>query len=139
MSIVTYLGCNFDVEVTEEMSDDPIEIGYFFSNENKRKDVTRHFTTQNIFEIFFLDSSIVWINQDYKENSLNNYHMAQKDFIALCDLLKQYLKPGEFCEIYPCWMDEELNPKEGEHTIYLDDYQMDEIEIYEKWLIRIER
>ena len=138
MSIATYLGCNFTVEITDEVTDDLIEIGCVFSEEDRKRVQQRHFTTQNVYEIE-LPNSIYQINHYQKKNSPNTYKKSQRDFIALCDLLKQHLKPGEYCEIYPCWLGEELKPSEGACTIRLDDYNIDEIEIYEKCLVRIEK
>ncbi|MBA9027441.1 hypothetical protein [Peribacillus huizhouensis] len=139
MSLATYLGCNFKVEITDEVTDDLIEISYIFSEEKDRRNVQKkHFTTQNVYEIE-LPNPIYWISHYQKKNSPHNYKKSQIDFITLCDLLKQYLKPGEYCEIYPCWLGEELEPNEGECTIRLDDYNIDEIEIYEKCLVRIEK
>ncbi|MFJ5763624.1 hypothetical protein ACIQAA_31955 [Neobacillus sp. NPDC093182] len=121
------------------MTDEPIEIGYFFSDENNRSDVQKkHFTTQNVYEIE-LPNPIWNVNYYQKKNSPHNYKKSKRDFIALCDLLKQYLKTGEYCEIYPCWLGEELESKEGNFIIRLDYYNIDEIEIYEKCLVRIEK
>lgn len=47
MSIATYLGCNFNVQITDEVTDEPIEIGYFFSDENNRSDVQKKNSPHN--------------------------------------------------------------------------------------------
>ncbi|GGI11516.1 hypothetical protein [Gottfriedia solisilvae] len=139
MSLATYLGCNFNVEITDKVTNEPIEIGYIFSEENNRRDVqSKHFSTQNVYEIE-LPNPIWQINHYQKKNYPRNYKKSQRDFISLCDLLKQYLKPGEYCEIYPCWLGEELEPNESECTIQLDNYNIDKITIYEKCLVRIEK
>jgi hypothetical protein len=137
MSLATYLGCNFNVEITDDVTDNPIEIGYIFSDENNRRDCqTTHFTTQNVYEID-LPNPIWGLNSYQKKNFPHNYKKSQRDFSALCDLLKTFLKPGEYCEIYPCWLGEELESREGEYTIRLDDFNLNEIDIYEKYLIKL--
>lgn len=139
MSIVNYLGCNFKVEVTDEKANEWIGIGYFFSNESNRKNVLKkHMSTLNVYEIE-LPNPIWQLHDDLKKFSPRKYHKSLNDLMNLCNMFKKLLNPGEYCEIYPCWIDEELEPKEADCIIRLDDYRIDEIEIFEKCLVRIER
>lgn len=140
MSLATYLGCNFNLEITDELSTyNSIDIGYIFSEEENRKNVKeKHFSTKNVYEIE-LPNPLYNLNVYQKKKDPHNYKKSQKDFIALCNFLKEHLNPGEFCEIYPCWLGEELEPKLGSLTIQLEDYNLDEIKIYEKYLVRLEK
>ncbi|TDK61762.1 hypothetical protein E2K98_12800 [Bacillus salipaludis] len=105
MSIATYLGCNLNLEITDELTTyNLIDVGYIFSEEENRKNVKeKHFSTKNVYEIQ-LPNPLYDLNVFQKKNNPRNYKKSKKDFIALCNFLNQHLNPGEYCEIYPCWL-----------------------------------
>ena len=102
MSLATYLGCNFNLEITDGLSTyNSIDIGYTFSEEENRKNVKeKHFSTKNVYEIE-LPNPLYNLNIYQKKKNPRNDKKLQKDFIALCNFLKEHLNPGEFCEIIP--------------------------------------
>jgi hypothetical protein len=108
MSIVNYLGCNFSLTYSEDNSDGKVLIGENFSDDRMRNSVKKHFTTKNIYEVFtdgYVGMSFDADNQDpylYKSNI-----EAKESFLELCDILAGYLKEGNYCELYTCWVGEE--------------------------------
>lgn len=56
MSIVTYIGLNFEVEVSDEITDAPIEIGYGLSEEENRLSVKENISKRNLFMKYWTEN-----------------------------------------------------------------------------------
>ncbi|WP_249315734.1 hypothetical protein [Bacillus sp. FJAT-49711] len=78
------------------------------------------------------------MNEFQKIHSPHNYEKSKKTFLYLCNLLKELLPQGDYCEIYICWLGEEDEEREDELKIDLNNLQIEAIDIYEKCFIRIE-
>lgn len=91
MSIATYIGLNFEVEISDEINDLPIEIIYGFSEEEHRIAVREsHFNTPFVYEVWeeastsfkeMTETSKQYYPQDFKE--------AKQAFIHLCEFLNE--------------------------------------------------
>ncbi|MFF2175568.1 hypothetical protein ACFVT8_03745 [Lysinibacillus sp. NPDC058147] len=139
MSIATYIGLNFPVKLNEYYTEDEVEIDYVFSDEEDRDVVKqKHFTTPYIYEIYEKGNPIWQMNAYQKIHSPHNYENSKKTFLYLCHLLKELLPQGDYCEVYICWLGEEDEEREGELKIDLNNPQIEAIDIYEKYFIRIE-
>ncbi|MFE3573201.1 hypothetical protein [Lysinibacillus sp. NPDC059133] len=139
MSIVTYIGLNFSVKLNEYYTGDEVEINYVFSDEEDRDVVKqKHFTTPYIYEVCEKGNHIWQMNEYQKIHSPHNYEKSKKTFLYLCHLLKELLPQGDYCEVYICWLGEEDEEREGELKFNLNNPQIEAIDIYEKYFIRME-
>lgn len=139
MSMVTYIGLNFPVKLNEYYTEDEVEINYVFSDEENRNVVKqKHFTTPYIYEVSEKNEPIWHMNEYQKIHSPHNYEKSKKTFLYLCHLLKELLPQGDYCEVYICWWGEEDEERENELKINLNNLQIEAIDIYEKYFIRIE-
>jgi hypothetical protein len=57
---------------------------------------------------------------------------SKKKLIELCKLMDEYLEKGDFIELYSCWVGEEDEKREGELTLELNNFDIDQIQIPEK-------
>lgn len=139
MSMATYIGLNFALKLNKYYTEDEVEIGYVFSDEESRNVVKqKHFTTPYIYEVSENGHPIWQMNEFQKIHSPHNYEKSKKTFLYLCNLLKELLPQGDYCEIYICWLGEEDEEREDELKIDLNNLQIETIDIYEKCFIRIE-
>lgn len=139
MSIVTYIGLNFSVKLNEYYKENEVEIDYVFSDEENRDVVKqKHFTTPYIYEVLEKGNPIWQMNEYQKIHSPYNYEKSKKTFLYLCHLLKELLPQGDYCEVYICWLGEEDEAREDELKINLNNPQIEVLNIYEKYFIRIE-
>lgn len=139
MSMVTYIGLNFEMKLNEHYTKDEVEIDYVFSDEENRKVVQqKYFTTPYLYEVAQKGHPIWEMNEYHKIHSPQNYEKSKKTFLYLCDFLKKLLSKGDYCEIYICWLGEEEEKHEGNLKIDLNNLQIDKTEIHEKCFIRIE-
>ncbi|WP_108671358.1 hypothetical protein [Peribacillus acanthi] len=139
MSMATYIGLNFEVKINEYYTEEEVEIDYVFSDEENRNVVQqKHFTTPYIYEVSEKGHPIWQMNEDQRIHSPHNYEKSKKTFLYLCDLLKQLLPKGDYCEIYICWLGEEDEEREKITEIHLNNLQIRSIDIEEKCFIRVE-
>lgn len=140
MSIVNYIGCNFTFP--KHLSDDSFSMEKGFLKDTDRNLVKRHFSTNYVYEVFFPHQ--VGVSFDAEEQ--NPYLKAskiesQKYFLALCELLKEYLEEGNYCELYTCWYGEEGEDRnyKFDQTINLKKIDIQNLSILEKTLITIKK
>ena len=111
MSIATYICLNFEVEVSDEIIDVPIEIGYCFSDEEYRLAVKeKHFKTQFIYEVMDRDNPFWAMNEYNLQYSPHNFEKAKKTFNQLCAFLNELIPEGDYCEFFICWLGDEHEP-----------------------------
>lgn len=83
----------------------------------------------------------MYFNEDYKrEFSMSNLK-AQKNFLVLCELIDRYIEEGDYCELYICWTgaEEEERNIELDQTIILNNFDINDIQLYEKTLLKIKK
>lgn len=135
MSLASYIGCNVKIPLSNDDSNDVILIGDCFSDEVHKINVKKHqFTTDNVYEV-----STGWgINiSEYTNYSIRTE--SKQKLIRLCEIMNQYLEQGDYFELYSCWIGEEIDNREGELTLQINNFDIDHIEIPEKTLVRFEK
>ncbi|MBX8946718.1 MULTISPECIES: hypothetical protein [Lysinibacillus] len=138
MSMATYIGFNFPVEIQDDYTENEIDIIYFFSVEENRQIVqAKHFTTPYVYEIETKGEPIWQMHNENKVSSPHNYEKAKKTFLHVCDFLKNFLSKGDYCEIYICWIGEEGEDHEKKFELSLYQLPVDEVEIDEKCLMML--
>ena len=140
MSIVNYLGCNFTFP--KHLSDDSFSMEQGFLEDEDRNLVKRHFSTNYVYEVFFPNGVGVFFDAEEQDPYLKASKIeSQKDFLALCELLKNYLEEGNYCELYTCWYGEEGEDRnyKFDQTINLNKIDIQNISILEKTLITIRK
>ncbi|MDK8643770.1 hypothetical protein ACQRXC_27405 (plasmid) [Niallia taxi] len=53
--------------------------------------------------------------------------------------MDNYIKKDDFFELYSCWVGEEADKREGETTLQINDFDINQINIPEKTLVRFEK
>ncbi|MFY0781363.1 hypothetical protein AB1K18_13950 [Peribacillus simplex] len=143
MSIVNYLGCDFILPLSDDDCTDEILIGSNFSEVQDRENVRKHFSTKYkyVYEIYSNEFVGIWFNDYYKSEYPKSNKEGQQNFKALCDLLDNHLSEGDHCQLYTCWVGDELDERkvEFDQTITLNNYDIGDIELYEKTLLVIKK
>ena len=60
-------------------------------------------------------------------------------FAEICKIMNSHLEEGDFFELYSCWVGEETEKREGEITLRINGFDIDQIEMPEKTLVRVEK
>ncbi|WP_456278799.1 hypothetical protein [Bacillus sp. AK128] len=141
MSIVNYLGCNFVLPV--DVSDEKVSFEEGFLEDQDRKMVKKHFTTNNIYEVYTdltVGISFIADNHDFYFKK-GDKEEAKESFLNLCSFLNRYLKDGEYCEFYTCWHGEEEEQRDHnfDQTIYLNNIDINNVSIMERTLLVIRK
>jgi hypothetical protein len=132
MSLASYIGCNVEIPLSDEDSDDLIIIGDCFSNKYHRENVKkRQFTTPYVYEV-----SSHWGIEISKHMSPKLLAESKEKLLELCKIMDSHLQEGDFFELYSCWLGEETEKRVGEITLRINDFDIDNIEIPEKTLVR---
>jgi hypothetical protein len=135
MSLASYIGCNIEIPLSNEQSDDLIIIGDCFSNEYNRRDVKKHqFTTPFVYEV-----SSDWGIEISEYMNQKTCAESKKKLIALCKIMDSYIDKGDCFELYSCWVGEEADKREGEITLRINNFDIEQIKMPEKTLVRFEK
>lgn len=132
MSLASYIGTNIEIPTDIEQGDlytEEFWIGDCFSSKYTKNDVKKtHFTTAYIYEV-----SSHWGIE------LSNDTSRSKEALHKLELLifhmRKYLSPGDYFELYSCWIGEETEKRNGSITVLIDELNWDTVEIPEKTLI----
>lgn len=110
-------------------------IGRCFASEDELKNVKKYqFTTPYVYEV-----SSHWGINIWKYTTSEICTESKKKLIELCEIMDSYLEKGDFFELYSCWVGEETESREGEITLQINNFNIDQIEIPEKTLVRFEK
>ncbi|WP_260284826.1 hypothetical protein [Peribacillus aracenensis] len=135
MSLASYIGCNIEIPLSNEESDDLIVIGGCFSNKYNRRDVKKHqFTTPFVFEV-----SSDWGIEISEYMNQKTCAESKEKLIELCKIMDSYIDKGDYFELYSCWVGEEADKREGEITLRINNFDIEQIEMPEKTLVRFEK
>ncbi|RBP86208.1 hypothetical protein DFO70_13014 [Cytobacillus firmus] len=136
MSLASYIGCNIEIPINDhEYSDDFFYIGGCFAGDDELQNVKKYqFTTPYIYEV-----SSHWGIQIFKYMDPEASTESKKKLIELCKIMDSYLEKGDFFELYSCWVGEETDKREGELTLQINNFDINQIEIPEKTLVRFEK
>jgi hypothetical protein len=141
VSIVNYLGCNFTLPISDDDSEDEVLVNECFPNTEMKQILKKHLSTIQVYEILGKGHVGIWFNDDYKMRHPRSNIDSQESFLALCRLLDSYLKEGDYCEFYVCWAGDEEEDRDAEldQTINLNNFNINDIQIYEKTLLVIRK
>lgn len=64
---------------------------------------------------------------------------SKAKLIALCELMDAHIEKGDFFELYSCWIADESDKPDGEMTLQIDDFDVEQIRLPEKTFVRIEK
>lgn len=103
MSLASYIGCNIEIPLSDEGSTDLIFVGTSYADEFDKEVVKeKQFSTSLVYEISGLwDMEIT----KYTDEQMNNE--SRDKLIALCQMMNDYLKKGQYFEFYTCWIGDE--------------------------------
>ncbi|MCD1164039.1 hypothetical protein [Peribacillus frigoritolerans] len=136
MSLASYIGCNIEIPINDdEYSDEFLYIGGCFAGEFELLNVKEYqFTTPYVYEV-----SSHWGIEISKYMNPRTCAESKKKLIELCEIMDSYLEKGDFFELYSCWLGEEDEKRNGEITLQINNFDIDQIEIPEKTLVRFEK
>lgn len=133
MSLASYIGCNIELPIKEdEYSIDNFYIGDCFAGEDERLKVKKYqFTTTNVYEV-----SSHWGIEITEYTDQKTRSESKMKLLELCKRMDEYLNPGEYFELYSCWISEEDEKRHGELHLMLSNFGVDQVVIPEKTLVR---
>ena len=136
MSLASYIGCNIQIPINDdEYSDESFYIGGCFAGELELQNVKKYqFTTSYVYEV-----SSHWGIEITEYMNPKTCAESKKKLIELCKILDSYLEKGDFFELYSCWVGEELEKRDGEIILQINNFEIDQIEIPEKTVVRFEK
>ena len=103
MSLATYIGCNVEIPINDEL-DDLVTIGSCFSDKEHRINVQKYqFTTPYVYEV----SNDWGINISEFTNKKVRNESKQK-LVRLCGIMDEYLEKGDYFELYSCWIGKKI-------------------------------
>lgn len=134
MSLAGYIGCNIEIPLSDKDSDDLIRVGNCFSSEYELQTVKKcQFSTTYVYEI-----SSNWGIEISKSEPYASME-SKKKLIRLCEIMDHYLEDGDFFEHYTCWVGEESDERTSKLVLQLHEFDIDQIEMPEKTLVRFEK
>jgi hypothetical protein len=133
MSLASYIGTNVAIPINPHIYDEDFDeifwIGRCFADQDEVEFVrTTHFSTTYAYEI----SSNWGIETQF------NYapkHETLSKLSSLLNCLKDYMKPGDYFQLYSCWVGEEDEQSEGQMTVRMRDFNLKNINIPEKTVV----
>jgi len=135
MSLATYIGCNVQIPLSDEDSDGLIIIGNCFSGDYEQQQVKKHqFSTPFVYEV-----SSHWGIEITEYMNPKTYAESKKKLIELCKIMDSHLEKGDFFELYSCWVGEEAEKRGDEITLHINHFDINQIELSEKTLVRFEK
>lgn len=135
MSLASYIECNIEIPLSNEESDDLIMIRDCFSNKYNRRDVLKHqFTTSFVYEV-----SSDWGLEISEYMNQKTCVESKEKLIELCKIMDSYVDKGDYFELYSCWVGEESDKRDGEITIRINNFDIEQIKIHKKTLVRVEK
>ncbi|AZU62396.1 hypothetical protein [Neobacillus mesonae] len=136
MSLASYIGCNIELTINDdEYSDASFYIGRCFAGVNELQNVRKYqFTTPYVYEV-----SSHWGIEISEYMNQVTYAESKVNLLELCKRMDSYLEKGDYFELYSCWIGEETDKREGEIILQINNFDIDQIEIPEKTLVRFEK
>ena len=135
MSLASYIGCNITIPINDENTDNLIYIGSCFADDDNLQNVKNYqFSTSYIYEV-----SSDWgieISEYIYPTTCTESKMKLKE---LCKIMDSYLDKGDYFELYSCWVGEETEKRVGTLTLKIDNFDVDQVNLPEKTLVRIEK
>ncbi|MBU8769444.1 hypothetical protein [Cytobacillus oceanisediminis] len=136
MSLASYIGCNVEIPNNdEEYTGDFFYIGSCFAGVYELLNIKKHqFTTPYVYEV----SSHWGINiSEYTTPEICS--VSKKKLMELCNIMDSYLEKGDFFELYSCWVGEEAEKRVSQIILQINNFDINQVEIPEKTLVRVEK
>lgn len=135
MSYLSYIGCNFELPISDCDSGDFIKIGCGCSEEKERIIVkNQHFSTPYVYDLD-VDSAILLT----KEWGQETWERSKDNLIELCKVMDAYLQKGDYFELYTCNLGEEDSEQESQLTLQLRNFDINQIIITDRTFVRFEK
>ena len=103
MSLACYIGCNVEIPLSDEDSDDLIILVIVFRVSNRQNVKKYQFTTPYVYEV-----SSHWGIEISEYMNPTTCAESKKKLIELCKIMNSYLEKGDFFELYSCWVGKKL-------------------------------
>lgn len=137
MSLATYIGINFSLLTDEDAPDlynEEFWVGSCFADQKCLDAVKAHqFSTSHVYEI-----SSHWGIELYEGQRAKNREESLLKLNILLTLLHPHMAPGNYFELYSCWIGEEAESHEEEVTIDMHNLDTQSLEILEKTVVRFQ-
>lgn len=129
MSLASYIGCNIEIPSNdEEYTEDFFYIGSCFAGDDELQNVKRNqFTTLYVYEV-----SSHWGIEISEYMNQETCAESKVKLLELCKRMDNYLEKGDYFELFSCWIGEETDKREGEITLQINNFDINQIEILEK-------
>lgn len=110
-------------------------IGSCFAGERELQNVKKYqLTTPYVYEV-----SSHWGIEISEYMDQETCAESKVKLLELCNRMNNYLVKGDYFELYSCWIGEEKDKREGEIIFQINNFDIDQIEIPEKTLVRFEK
>ncbi|MCM3125684.1 hypothetical protein QNH36_01155 [Mesobacillus sp. AQ2] len=136
MSLASYIGCNIELSINDDGSSGGFfYIGSCFAGERELQNVKKYqLTTPYVYEV-----SSHWGIEISEYMDQETCAESKVKLLELCNRMNNYLVKGDYFELYSCWIGEEKDKREGEIIFQINNFDIDQIEIPEKTLVRFEK
>ncbi|MEC2862255.1 hypothetical protein BK767_16035 [Bacillus thuringiensis serovar kyushuensis] len=135
MSLASYIGCNVEIPLTEPDSNDVIVFGRCFADESMLEIVQEYqFQKNYIYEV-----STSWGIELVEWQNVKEKKEAKEKLLTLCKIMEGYSEDGDYFELFSCWVGDEDKERVGELKLKINHFNIDELCIPERTLVRIEK
>ena len=136
MSLASYLGCNIELSINDDdYSDDFFYIGSCFAGERELQNVKKYqLTTPYVYEV-----SSHWGIEILNNMNQETCAESKVKLLELCKRMDSYLEKGDYFELFSCWIGEETDKRDGEITLQINNFDIDQIKVPEKTLVRFKK
>ncbi|MEK5226704.1 hypothetical protein [Bacillus sp. CH_50] len=131
MSLASYIGCNVEIPLTDPDSNNLIVFGPCFSDESMLEIVQDYqFQTNYTYEV-----STSWGIELVEWQNVKEKRSERKTF----NFMEGYLEDRDYFELFSCWVGDEDKERVGELNLKINHFNIDELCIPERTLVRIEK
>lgn len=135
MSIVTYLGINFQIENLTILNTDDMRLIRNQTNSYAISIVKdKQMTTSHVYEVE-LNGQLDNLNPQAKIETPIDYEDARKALFDLYATLQINIEKGDYAQVYLCWSGEEAEEMLGSERLSLMLEEIPEILMEERFLI----
>ena len=134
MSLASYIGCNVEIPLTDPDSNDVIVFGPCFSDESMLE-IVQEFQFKQVIHMKFQRVGAL----NLLSGKLKERRKKLKKLLALCTIMEGYLNDEDYFELFSCWVGDEDKERLGELKLKINHFNIDEIRIPERTLVRIEK
>ncbi|MCU7663582.1 hypothetical protein [Bacillus thuringiensis] len=135
MSLASYIGCNVEIPLTDPDSNDVIVFGPCFADESMLEIVHEYqFQINYTYEV-----STSWGIELVEWQNVKEKKEAKEKILTLCKIMEGYLEDGDYFELFSCWVGDEDKERVGELKLKINHFNIDELCIPERTLVRIEK